>query len=192
MKIKSKKHKDILHTSKELFWKYGFKRVTIEEICEKANVSKMTFYRFYPNKLELAKSVFDMVIDNSIKDFKTLMKQDIPASEKVKGMLQMKFEGTNDISKEFLVDFYNNPDTEVSGYIEKRTREVWSEIIEDFKKGQHEGWLRKDFKPEIILIFSQKIMELIKDENILKLYNTPQDLIMEIANLFTYGITPHK
>jgi AcrR family transcriptional regulator len=192
MKIKSKKHKDILHTSKELFWKYGFKRVTIEEICEKANVSKMTFYRFYPNKLELAKSVFDMVIDNSIKDFKTLMKQDIPASEKVKGMLQMKFEGTNDISKEFLVDFYNNPDTEVSGYIEKRTREVWSEIIEDFKKGQHEGWLRKDFKPEIILIFSQKIMELIKDENILKLYNTPQDLIMEIANIFTYGITPHK
>jgi len=192
MKIKSKKHKDILHTSKELFWKYGFKRVTIEEICEKANVSKMTFYRFYPNKLELAKSVFDMVIDNSIKDFKTLMKQDIPASEKVKGMLQMKFEGTNDISKEFLVDFYNNPDIEVSGYIEKRTREVWSEIIEDFKKGQHEGWLRKDFKPEIILIFSQKIMELIKDENILKLYNTPQDLIMEIANLFTYGITPHK
>ncbi|HDQ15806.1 MAG TPA: TetR/AcrR family transcriptional regulator [Bacteroidetes bacterium] len=192
MKIKSKKHRDILHTSKELFWKYGFKRVTIEEICEKANVSKMTFYRFYPNKLELAKSVFDMVIDNSIKDFKTLMKQDIPASEKMKGMLQMKFEGTNDISKEFLVDFYNNPDTEVSGYIEKRTREVWSKIIEDLKKGQHEGWLRKDFKPEIILIFSQKIMELIKDENILKLYNTPQDLIMEIANLFTYGITPHK
>ncbi len=192
MKIKSKKHRDILHTSKELFWKYGFKRVTIEEICEKANVSKMTFYRFYPNKLELAKSVFDLVIDNSIKDFKTLMKQDIPASEKVKGMLQMKFEGTNDISKEFLIDFYNNPDLEVSSYIQKRVQEVWSQITEDFRKGQEEGWLRKDFKPEIILIFSQKMMDLVKDENVLKLYNTPQDLIMEIANLFTYGITPHQ
>lgn len=192
MKIKSKKHRDILDTSKELFWKYGFKRVTIEEICEKSNVSKMTFYRFYSNKLELAKSVFDMVIDNSIKDFKTLMKQDIPASEKVKGMLQMKFEGTNDISKEFLIDFYNNQDLEVSRYIQKRIHEVWSQIIEDFRKGQDEGWLRKDFKPEIILIFSQKMMDLIKDENVLKLYNTPQDLIMEIANLFTYGITPHQ
>lgn len=192
MKIKSKKQRDILLTSKELFWKYGFKRVTIEEICEKANVSKMTFYRFYANKLELAMSVFDMVMDNVILDFKELMQKEIPASEKMKGMLQMKFEGTNDISKEFLMDFYNNPDLEVSNYIEKRTRDVWSEIIEDFKRGQQEGWLRKDFKPEIILLFSQKIMELIKDETILKLYNSPQELIMEIANLFTYGIAPHE
>jgi AcrR family transcriptional regulator len=192
MKIKSKKQRDILQTSKELFWKHGFKRVTIEEICEKANVSKMTFYRFYPNKLELAKSVFDMVIDNVIEDFRVLMQKKIPASEKMKGMLQMKFEGTNDISKEFLMDFYNNPDLEVSNYIEKRTNEVWIEIIEDFRRGQQEGWLRKDFKPEIILLFSQKIMEVVKDENILKLYNSPQDLIMEIANLFTYGIAPHE
>lgn len=192
MKIKSKKQRDILHTSKELFWKYGFKRVTIEEICEKANASKMTFYRFYPNKLELAKSVFDMVIDSVIQDFRVLMQKDIPASEKMKGMLQMKFEGTNDISKEFLMDFYNNPELEVSTYIKQRTNEVWLGIIEDFKKGQREGWLRSDFKPEIILIMSQKIMELMNDENVLRLYNNPQELVMEISNFFTYGIAPHK
>lgn len=192
MSIKSKKQKDILNTSKELFWKFGFKRVTVEEICQKANVSKMTFYRFYPNKLEVAKAVFDMVIDRAIEDFQSLMKEDISASEKMQRMLLMKFEGTNDISKEFLMDFYSNPELKVSTYIEKRTREVWGSIIEDFRKGQQEGWLRKDFKPEIILLFSQKIMELVKDENTLKLYNNPQDLIMEIANFFTYGITPHE
>ncbi len=191
MYFSSKKHKDIVLTAKELFWKFGFRRVTIEEICQKANVSKMTFYRFYPNKLELAKAVFDMVIDRSIKDFHELLNKEIQASEKIKRMLMMKFEGTNDISKEFLMDFYNNPEVEVSAYIQKRTNEVWGSIIEDFRKGQQEGWLRKDFKPEIILIMSRKMIELVNDENVLKLYGNPQELIMEIANFFTYGIVPH-
>ncbi len=192
MIAKTKKYIDILLTAKELFWKFGFKKVTIEEVCQKAGVSKMTFYRYFSNKLELAKAVFDMVIDKSIVDFKSLMSEDIPASEKMKRMLQMKFEGTNDISKEFLMDFYNNPELEVSTYIKQRTNEVWLEIIEDFKKGQREGWLRSDFKPEIILIMSQKIMELMNDENVLRLYNSPQELVMEISSFFTYGIAPHK
>ncbi|MFP4557445.1 MAG: TetR/AcrR family transcriptional regulator [Bacteroidales bacterium] len=192
MIVKTKKYSDILLTAKDLFWRYGFKRVTIEEVCQKAGVSKMTFYRYFSNKLDLAKAVFDMVIDKSIIDFKSLMSEDIPASEKMKRMLQMKFEGTNDISKEFLMDFYNNPELEVSTYIKQRTNEVWLEIIEDFKKGQCEGWLRSDFKPEIILIMSQKIMELMNDENVLRLYSSPQELVMEISNFFTYGIAPHK
>lgn len=192
MIIKSKKHKDILVTSKELFWKHGYKRVTIEEICEKACVSKMTFYRFYANKMELAKAVFDMVINKAIEDFRELMHSSIPASEKMKKMLAMKFEGTNDISKEFLMDFYNNPELEISAYIMKRTGEVWQSVIEDFRQGQDNGWIRKDFKPEIMLIISQKLMELANDEKVLNLYSNPQELVMEIANFLTYGISSHE
>jgi hypothetical protein len=35
-------------------------------------------------------------------------------------------------------------------------------------------------------------MELINDPKVLKLYNNPQELVMEIANFFTYGIVPHE
>lgn len=192
MEYKNKKHREILNSAKELFWKYGFKKVSIEEICKKANVSKMTFYRYYPNKFEAAKAVFDMVIDSSIVEFKSLMNSDMSAAEKMQKMLMMKFEGTNDISKEFLMDFYSNPELEISAYIQKRSSEVWVTFIEDFKKGQQEGWFRNDFKPEIMLIMSQKLMELINDPNVLRMYNNPQELVMEIASFFTYGISPHK
>ena len=47
------KYLDIFKTAKDLFWKYGIKRVSIEEICKEAKVSKMTFYKFFPNKIEL-------------------------------------------------------------------------------------------------------------------------------------------
>ncbi len=192
MKFKSTKHRQLLETAKELFWKHGYKRVTIEEICSKANVSKMTFYRFFPNKMEIAKAVFDMVIDKAIDDFRELMRSNLSASEKMRRMLEVKFQGTNDISKEFMMDFYNNPDLEVSTYIQQRSNQVWASILEDFRQGQREGWLRSDFKPEMILIFSNKIMELVNDEKVLGLYANPQELVMEIANFFTYGISNHE
>ena len=60
------KQKQILETSKELFWKFGFKRVTIEEICKEAGVSKMTFYKYYPNKIELVKGLMKRVLSESL------------------------------------------------------------------------------------------------------------------------------
>ena len=50
----NRKYDDIMSTGKDLFWKYGIRRVTVEEICEKSNVSKMTFYKYFPNKETLA------------------------------------------------------------------------------------------------------------------------------------------
>ena len=46
----SVKNDQIVKIGKDLFYKYGIKRVSVEEICAKANVSKMTFYKFYNNK----------------------------------------------------------------------------------------------------------------------------------------------
>ena len=191
MEFSSKKHKDIVSTAKELFWKYGFKRVTIEEVCATAKVSKMTFYKFYPNKLELAKAVFDMVVEDGVERFKLLMGSDAPVSEKMRGMIQMKLEGTNDISREFLADFYANPELGLSTYIEEKTRVVWADVITIFREGQQKGWFRSDFKPELLLVLAQKAAELVTDSKVVDLYNKPQDLVLELTSLMTYGIVNH-
>jgi AcrR family transcriptional regulator len=190
--IENIKYKDILKTSRELFFKHGFRRVSVEEICRKANVSKVTFYRFFDNKIELAKAVLDNEFTNGKIKFRELMNADLPPSEKIKGLLKMKFEGTNDISREFLQDFYMDPGSELTKYVEERTRMVWKEYIKDFKKAQKDGWIRKDLKIEFLILFSQKMGGLVNDEELLKLYKNPQELIMEFTKFFTYGITERE
>jgi AcrR family transcriptional regulator len=192
MEPSNTKCKALLTAGRELFWKYGFKRVTIEEICKKAGVSKMTYYKFYPNKLELARSVFDMVAENGASLFRSIMTEDIPPAEKIMKMLQLKHEGTNEVSREFLADFYNNPELGLKDHIEKQTLRIWNEIIDDFRQAQNKGVFRKDFKPEIIWYLSEKMMGMINDPRLLKLYNTPQEMIMDLASLFVYGIAPQK
>jgi AcrR family transcriptional regulator len=188
----NKKYRAILHKARELFWKYGFRRVTIEEICREAKTSKMTFYRFFPNKPELARTVFDHEAEEGLQKFKKILKEDSTPSQKMEKMLKMKLEGTNDISNEFLKDFYNNPELGLSGYIEEKTRVIWAEILGLFKDGQKEGWIRKDMKVEFLFDFLQRSTTMITDKELLKLYDSPQDLIMDLANFFVYGISPRE
>jgi AcrR family transcriptional regulator len=186
----NKKCGQLLATAKVLFWKHGFKRVSVEEICKVAKVSKMTFYKFFSNKAELAKAVIDRVLDEGKQNFKNIMHDDSSPSEKMKKILLLKYEGTHDISQEFLQDFYSNPEIGLKTYVESKSREAWIEMLDDFRNGQEQGWLRKDFKPEFLFFLSQKLNEMVTDKNLLKLYGSPQELIMEMTNMITYGISP--
>ena len=60
------KREDILLVSKELFENYGYKKVSMDEIAKKANVTKKTIYSYFKDKDEL----FKYFIDNELKEIK--------------------------------------------------------------------------------------------------------------------------
>ncbi|HOU02306.1 MAG TPA: TetR/AcrR family transcriptional regulator [Bacteroidales bacterium] len=190
--IENKKYKSLLETGKKLFWKHGFRRVTIDEICHEAGVSKMTFYKWFDNKTGFAKTIFSNEVQRAIIEFRKIMEKEMPPAERLKTIITMKMEGTNDISREFLMDFYSSDDTSLKSFVDDLTSKSWNEIISSFRMAQEKGWFRKDFKPEFILYLTQHLIPMYTDENLLKLYDTPQDLIMEFTNFFTYGISPHE
>ena len=188
----SPKYRALMEAGRKLFWKYGFRRVTVDEICKEAEVSKMTFYRCFKNKTEIARTIFNEVIKKGIEKFNEIINADTEPSEKLKQILIMKMEGTNEISRDFLMDFYNSSDPGLKTFVEEVNRSSWEKIIAGFRYAQEMGWFRKDFKPEFLYYISQKLIPMCTDEELLKMYNTPQELIMEFLNFFTYGITPCK
>ena len=184
------KYNNILDTAKDLFWKHGFKRVSVEEICRKANVSKMTYYKHFPNKIELAKTVYNNEMKKGTLKFRNIMEADIDPAEKIKKLILLKVEGTNNISKEFLADFFTSSEPELKKFVEERTKISWNEILNDFKKAQQTGWIRKDIRPEFLIHISLKAADIITDPELLKLYDNPQDLIIEYVNFAFYGMSP--
>ena len=112
----SKKKKQVLKTAKELFWKYGIKRVTVEEICTRASVSKMTFYKHFSNKNDLVKHILDTLYSESMKKYRRIMSSDRKYKDKVIDLYKLKLEATNEISHEFLSDIYNSGDEKLMEY----------------------------------------------------------------------------
>ncbi|MDP4289860.1 MAG: TetR/AcrR family transcriptional regulator [Bacteroidota bacterium] len=191
-RAKGNKKAALLKTARELFWKHGFKRISIEEICVKAGISKMTFYRLFANKNELAKAVYDEEVENGLKSFRAILSEDETPQEKIKKILIQKLKGTTNISKDFINDFYANPELGLRDYIEEKTKTIWNETLNDFRQAQQEGLFRKDLNPEFFLNLSSHLTAMLYDEKMLKLYDSPQELILEISNFCIYGIAPHE
>ncbi len=187
----NKKYNNILDTAKDLFWKHGFRRVSIEEICQKSNVSKMTFYKHFPNKIELAKTVFNRVVEDSEQRLIQILKENSSVSEKLQKIFLIKVEKTNDISQEFLQDFYLGTEPELKTYVEERVRKAWNIVIDDIKKAQKAGIFRKSLKPELMIKVQNKFIEMLEDESIVSMYNSRQELLLEFVNLMLYGVSPN-
>ena len=99
------KQKQLLEKGKELFWKFGFKRVTIEEICREAGVSKMTFYKYFRNKTELAEHIIFSILDEAQNEFDSIWKQLSTFEHKINQFIKLKMVYAKKFSKEFFLDF---------------------------------------------------------------------------------------
>ena len=188
----NQKYEQIMATSRELFWKYGISRVTVEEICREAEVSKMTFYKHFSNKNDLIRKLIDRIFANSMDEYNSIMDSDLEFHEKVRKMVLMKIEGTNNISKEFLKDFYSRNDPELTGFFQSKISESINMIQCDFTAAIDRGYLRGNIKPEFMLYYLNKIIEMGNDPELVSIYDSAQDMIMEITNIFFYGILPVK
>jgi len=182
------KREQILKTGKELFWKFGFKRVTIEEICKEAGVSKMTYYKFFTNKMDLVKTIMDKILQDSLKKYKQILARDIPYPEKVVGMVQLKRDQIKTMSSEFFRDYVQSGDPELLSYLEKVSGESMQIFVDDFHKAQLNGDIRKDLKVEFIMVVMNRLIDMAHEDVLLDMYDNPQDLVMEITNFLFYGI----
>lgn len=188
--IDNPKLQQIYSTARSLFWKFGFKRVSIEEICREAGVSKMTFYKHFKNKSDLFIAVYDKMAEDAFGKYHQIMNQNIPFTEKVKQTIQLKMENTNDVSKELLDDLFKNGDPEIINYFVQKRNESIQMILNGYIKAQKDGDIRQDINPQFILYFLNHMFEMVGDEKLIALYENTQDLIMELTNFFFYGITP--
>ena len=190
--IKDQKLKDILLAAKELFMKYGFKRVSIEEVCREANVSKMTFYKHFPNKKDLVRQLYSYIISETLVEYDAIMESDSSFIEKVKKSIDLKMKSTEKISQEFYDDLLKSDDPEIIEMVNKSKIESIQRVLSDYTEAQKNGEIRKNVKPEFILYFLNHMFEMANDERLSSIYNTPNEMVMELINFFFYGVLPHN
>ncbi len=178
----------ILTTGKELFWKFGFKRVTVEEVCKEAGISKMTYYKFFNNKIDLVRTLMDTVMQESLERYNEIMESEIPYPEKVVAMIHLKRDQIETMSSEFFRDYVQSGDPELISYLEQLSRDNLQTFTNDFKKAQENGDIRRDLKIEFIMYMMNHLTEMAQDDALLNMYDQPQELVMEIINFLFYGI----
>ncbi len=185
--LDNKKYQDLVNTARELFFKHGTKRVTIEEICEKADVSKMTFYKFFRNKSELATRVLSELNDSILKEQDEIMNSSIPFIDKIKGIINHLIKTSEELEDIFLDEMWGTNEDFMLFFNALKMGSY--QLISDFiRQGQEEGVIRKTLKPEVILYIIETFQEMLNSERMKTIAPDPHERLDMILNLTFYGI----
>lgn len=192
MKVtKGKKFKSqaaILAASKALFWKYGISKTTVEDICEKAGVSKMTFYRKFENKIEVAEKVLVQLAEKGFAEYREIMDSDISFDKKIQRIVKMKHDNSENLSEDFLRDIYDDSEPRLKMLLEEYQRKSSQALYDDLTEAQEKGEIRQGLKIDFVIYMINSLNEKMLDQHLTSMYGSTQELAVELTNFVFYGI----
>ena len=190
--MKLTKREQLEITAKDLFWKHGFKKVSIDEICKKANVSRKTYYTFYENKNALVIYLYKKVVDEAYEIYEGVVESNMSFSEKLEKIFNYKLEFTKNISMEFIADFYN-PDAGELTTLFNDTVERSMKFMRNFLNiAQKNGDVNQDLSLDYIMFMMQKAIDLCGTKELMAMFPDVNILTRQVTQSIIYGIMPVK
>lgn len=184
------KKQKIEQVAKELFLKYGFKKVTVDEICRKAHVSRKTYYTFYENKNALVLYIVDEISRQSLQDFSALIDGPGSFAEKMSKAMELKFEFSKSMSMEFIADIFDPAATEIMEYWKNVMQESMLLLMNFLKDGQLKGEMNPDLNLNFVLWFYAKMSDLLKAPEALLMFSNVEEFVKQVTQVLVFGIMP--
>jgi len=188
--VNNPKYQQIMTAGTKLLIRHGIKRVTIEEICEESGVSKMTFYKFFKNKIELVKKILTDMMDEGFKVSDNIMAQDIPFQEKAKQNIKYKIEIIRKYGDLFFEEVFKMP--ELQPFLFEMKKNNIKNILKIFNRGIEEGALRENITPEFYQYLLEYINIMGNDDNLKTIFPDMGQRVEELINVLFYGVFKEK
>ncbi len=183
---KSKKAVRLIETGQELFRKHGLRRVTVDEICRTADVSKMTFYQYFKNKQQLIQVMIKRMYDVIIPEIDAVMDSDETFYHKINRLFAMEKRFRDVIGEKIVEEYYDV--FEMDDFIRQMIEEqlmFWQKFFEDAQK---KGELRQDVRIELMMYMFENLRDWMNDPKLRTMYPDAVRLAAELKTILFYGI----
>jgi AcrR family transcriptional regulator len=140
----------ILKVSLELFFKYGIKRVTMDDIAKELGMSKKTIYQFYKEKDDLVNQLCEIEMRKQEKQFeeiRNLAKDPIHEIMLISIKVREIMQNINPIFFLDLQKFYPNAFVQFQKFKEDC---AFKDILKNIKEGKEIGVYRDDINEEFV------------------------------------------
>ncbi|MCG8571721.1 MAG: TetR/AcrR family transcriptional regulator [Spirochaetes bacterium] len=144
------KKRIIQRCASELFDKYGFEKVTLEEIASKAKVSRVTIYKYFKDKENLQTEILKNLALQTTESIEKIIQNDLPFPEKFKRIILLKKDISELTNNQFIESTIGN-DGELGGVVTIDLIERIAVIMQKFiQQGKKEGFIHPDLTDETV------------------------------------------
>lgn len=187
-KRRNEKKKAILQTALELFDQYGFDRVTVTEIADKAHVSKVSIYNFFESKDNLRRIIIKDMLDESIEKIRTLTDKEGSFLDKIEEYIQIRTWYYGKYSLRLFFEAVES-DLEVRQYVDDFNAANKQLLMRFIAEGKHSGIFSPDVSDSAIEIYIDMIQTyLMHNREIRDRIERNPELIREINMMFIDGL----
>jgi len=158
----------ILETARDLFNKFGFHKVSVDEIVSQLGMSKKTFYKYFKSKDMLVKTLVEMhITDINHRINNIVYDNKLNFMQKIEKFLNVITSFHAIICEYFMRDIIKfSPDSF------KRIEEAGKNLIMDnfrvlFLKGMEENFVRNDVDPDLFVTMYSHIVQKMHDPHVL-------------------------
>jgi AcrR family transcriptional regulator len=180
----------ILNKTYELFTKFGFHKVTMQEIADSMGMSKKTLYKFFEGKEQIIREIIENKkcdIDNYLE--KLWANENLDFVEKISSMMNFIRTQLPNMRGPLFEDLKKNlPEIwmEINESRKKYIREKYSRLI---REGIKKGSVRKDLDEEVVmLVYINAIHNILVPEILSELPLTAEQVFDTIVSTLFMGI----
>jgi AcrR family transcriptional regulator len=155
------KYKKLLDKAEELFLKFGYTSVSVDQIAKEAGISKMTVYKHFHSKEELFIKVLMNNTDRHTKMIIEKIDEKYHTFEKIEALYAYMLEVNNLLSPILIKDIMDRASLLqiLIAYKEQRTLAMWRRIVEDGIQKKEIRELDIDFISKLLLYMPTMFMK---------------------------------
>ena len=185
--------KNILQKVFNLYRKYGIKSVTMDDVARELCMSKKTLYQYVEDKKDLVSKIADLKLEFSREHTEMMENANYNSVEELLYLYQFLNKMLKEHNPSMMYDLRKYyPDVYERMNLARR-KLIYEGMMHNLKKGQKEGFFRKDFNCEIIANLHVFRIENIVDTDLFdKRDFESADLFKEILTYHLRGIATDK
>jgi len=172
----------ILKQAQKLFFRKGYRKVTVDEIASAMSISKKTIYKHFSSKKEILEKTFDLYKENITEDINRILEdQDLAFPEKLKKVLSsigVNLSGMNAILFKDIHEYVPDLWERIRTYKYEAAYLRFNKLIEE---GRKYGYIKKEVNRAVVVALYASAIEYLLDPVFIK--SLPDELNHEIPSL---------
>lgn len=179
--------------AQELFYRFGIKSVTMDDIARHLSMSKKTIYSFFEDKDQIVCTLCDKDLHNRECKFEEIARESKNAIDEI--LLLMKYMGEmfSRMNPNLFNDMQKYHPTAWKNFKNFKEEKIMNMVLNNLKKGVEQGLYRKDMDLPIIAKLRVEQVEMALNPNIFPIDKfKPGTVQMQLLDHFLHGIATIK
>lgn len=180
----------ILNKSRQLFYTYGIKNITMDDISKNLGISKKTIYKYYKDKNAIVRSVVEELLSDSAISMNEITNKSEDVIEEVYTQMHNMGKQVQLIKLSFFLELEKSYPDLMESIVKYKTEVITEKIKSNLRRGIESGIYRSELDLEEVALIRLGLIEDSFTNNIfLSAGWHTKDILITLTNFYLHSIT---